>query len=58
MVLAFQAERAVTAGHNGNFPSPKPKRDCEMQGLCQGAVLPNLRGREGIQGSRNGSPGD
>jgi len=50
MVLAFQAECAVTAGHNGNFLSPKAKRDCEMQGLCQGTVLSNPQGREGFLG--------
>jgi len=50
MVLSFQPECAVTAGHNGNFLSPKAKRDCEMQGLCQEAVLASLRGREGLPG--------
>jgi hypothetical protein len=58
MVLAFQAGWTVTAGHNGNFLSPKAKRDCEMQGLCQGAVLPNLRGREGLQGLPKWVPRD
>ena len=49
-------EYTVTAGHNGDFLAPKAKRDCEMQGLCQGAFLPNPAGREGRQGLAEMAP--